>query len=739
MSSWDIRKVYLYKLPPVVLCEFSGVMDSISDVDWDRFASHVLTDQTDRRLAERRERRTDWVMNHWAQRNGTVGELLNVLEKLQLFRARDIILDWKPSGQRPSSTPLAAPSQVKLEPPVPPSHLFKPPPKAHPASTLTTKRLSPPGLRALPKPGPPPTGLKSQDHRGTSIDQQWSDSRGPLLSSAMCWPFEEVQRGTEDFSQARQIGEGGFGHVYRATMRSTDYAVKRLKENSLLDWSVVKESFKTEVEKLSQYRHPNIVDLVGYSIGRGAHCLLYVFMPNGSLEDQLHNQASAALFWPQCVSVLLGTARAIQFLHSSSPQLIHGDVKSSNILLDEHLEPKLGDFGLARFCSSSSRSAGRTTTVAYTRTVRGTQAYLPDEYLKTGELGVAIDTFSFGVVLLEVLTGRRALEVDDSQSKAVYLKDLVTEVEDDRGHQARGRSKRGSERVTEEQPSIHPAATHIWQKHLDPRLLATGTAGSPPLAPHGSLDLAALACRCLEAKRKRRPPMTEVFQVLLDIHTRLKASDRASSTLNVSSSSPSHQPFPKPPQSAIDSCIDCLTDVLSKMGPLEDTYHCPPHPSSTLPHPSSTLPHPSSFLGPCESDESQGYSQYCAPPSQLPHSDTRSDPQTSLPCGGASGTVQGDSCGWFSPVGRLRSSSPCSASGLPCHGVVVNACKERFLHKMALYDDGRIQTGELFSSALYAEMNPQCRGPEESDELEYLSGEASENQDCTRRHTNFPN
>ncbi|CAB1335748.1 unnamed protein product [Coregonus sp. 'balchen'] len=616
MSSWDIRKVYLYKLPPVVLCEFSGVMDSISDVDWDRFASHVLTDQTDRRLAERRERRTDWVMNHWAQRNGTVGELLNVLEKLQLFRARDIILDWKPSGQRPSSTPLAAPSQVKLEPPVPPSHLFKPPPKAHPASTLTTKRLSPPGLRALPKPGPPPTGLKSQDHRGT----------GPLLSSAMCWPFEEVQRGTEDFSQARQIGEGGFGHVYRATMRSTDYAVKRLKENSLLDWSVVKESFKTEVEKLSQYRHPNIVDLVGYSIGRGAHCLLY---------------ASAALFWPQCVSVLLGTARAIH----------------SNILLDEHLEPKLGDFGLARFCSSSSRSAGRTTTVAYTRTVRGTQAYLPDEYLKTGELGVAIDTFSFGV------------------------KDLVTEVEDDRGHQARGRSKRGSERVTEEQPSIHPAATHIWQKHLDPRLLATGTAGSPPLAPHGSLDLAALACRY--------------------IHTRLKASDRASSTLNVSSSSPSHQPFPKPPQSAIDSCIDCLTDVLSKMGPLEDTYHCPPHPSSTLPHPSSTLPHPSSFLGPCESDESQGYSQYCAPPSQLPHSDTRSDPQTSLPCGGASGTVQGDSCGWFSPVGRLRSSSPCSASD--------------------------------------AEMNPQCRGPEESDELEYLSGEASENQDCTRRHTNFPN
>ncbi|XP_042160258.1 interleukin-1 receptor-associated kinase 1 isoform X2 [Oncorhynchus tshawytscha] len=701
MSSWDIRKVYLYKLPPVVLCDFSLVMDSISDVDWDRFASQVLTDQTDRRLAERRERRTDWVMNHWAQRNGTVGELLNILDKLQLLRARDIILNWKPSVLRPSSTPLAAPSQVKLEPLVPPSHLFNPPPKVHPTNTLTTKAYSPPELRSLPKPGPPPSGLKSQDHRGAFVDQQWSISRGPLLSSAMCWPFEEVQRGTEDFSHAKQIGEGGFGHVYRATMRSTDFAVKKLKENSPLDWSVVKESFKTEVEKLSQYRHPNIVDFVGYCVGQGTYCLLYVFMPNGSLEDQLHNQASAALFWPQRVSVLLGTARAIQFLHSSSPQLIHGDIKSSNILLDEHMEPKLGDFGLARFCCSpSSRSAGRTTTVAYTKTVRGTQAYLPDEYLKTGALGVAIDIFSFGVVLLEALTGRRALDVDHSQSKAVYLKDLVKEAEDDGGHQVRGRSKRTSEKVTQEQSSIPPAATHIWQKHLDPRLMVTALSsssrvcmagpGSSSPAPHGSLDLTTLACRCLEARGKKRPPMTEVFQALQDIHTSLKASDKAVS----SSSSASQQSFPKPPQSSIDSCIDCLTDVLSKVGPLEDTYHCPPHPYSISPHPSSVLPpssssSSSSFLGPCESDESQGYSQYCAPPSQLPHSDTRSDPQTSMPCG------------WSSPARQLRSRSPCSASD--------------------------------------AEMNPQCRGPEESDELDYLSSEASESQANTPRQTNAHN
>ncbi|CDQ90237.1 unnamed protein product, partial [Oncorhynchus mykiss] len=306
-------------------------------------------------------------------------------------------------------------------------------------------------------------------------------------------------------------------------------------------------------------------------------------------------------------------------------------------------------------------------------------------------------------VLLEALTGRRALEVDHSQSKAVYLKDLVKEAEDDAGHQVRGRSKRTSEKVTQEQSSIPPAATHIWQKHLDPRLMVTGMGGSlssssrvctagpgsSSPAPHGSLDLTTLACRCLEARGKKRPPMTEVFQALQDIHTSLKDSDKAVS----SSSSPSQQSFPKPPQSSIDSCIDCLTDVLSKVGPLEDTYHCPPHPYSISPHPSSVLPpsssSSSSFLGPCESDESQGYSQYCAPPSRLPHSDTRSDPQTSMPCG------------WSSPARQLRSRSPCSASD--------------------------------------AEMNPQCRGPEESDELDYLSSEASESQANTPRQTNAHN
>ncbi|XP_071370900.1 interleukin-1 receptor-associated kinase 1-like [Centroberyx affinis] len=92
MSGQDVRSEFLYRLPPAVMCEFTRVMDGLSGSDWTRFASEVLSDQTDVRLAERRERRTDWVMNQWESRNGRVGELLDLLERLQLLRARDVIL-----------------------------------------------------------------------------------------------------------------------------------------------------------------------------------------------------------------------------------------------------------------------------------------------------------------------------------------------------------------------------------------------------------------------------------------------------------------------------------------------------------------------------------------------------------------------------------------------------------------------------------------------------------------------
>ncbi|XP_051805727.1 interleukin-1 receptor-associated kinase 1-like [Acanthochromis polyacanthus] len=369
MSEADPRARYLYRLPPSVLWEFCRVMDGLSDLDWTRFASQVLGDQTAVRLAERRRRRTDWVMNQWENRNGRVGELIDLLDSLQLQRPRDVILIWVSS----------------LNPPPPP-----PPPLSPPLPLLSP--LLPRLLPHLPHPS----------------------------GAVMCWSYEEVHAGTEGFSASLQVGEGGFGAVYRASLSNTVCAVKRLKQDGELDWTVLMKSFQTEVEKLSKFRHPNIVDLLGFSEGGGSMCLIYSYMENQSLEDRLHND-SEFLSWSQRMNIVHGASAALQFLHfppRGQTPLIHGDVKSSNILLDRHLAAKLSDFGLAQFVSRSSsgrpgdQTGAQTKSLGKTATVRGTLAYLPDEYVRNGQLGTAVDVYSFGVVLLRWLTGRRALHKD---------------------------------------------------------------------------------------------------------------------------------------------------------------------------------------------------------------------------------------------------------------------------------------------------------------------------------------
>lgn len=252
MSETDLRARFLYRLPPSVLWEFCRVMDGLSDLDWTRFASQVLVDQTAVRLAERRRRRTDWVMNQWENRNGRIGDLIDLLDSLQLQRPRDVILDWL-SGPNPPPPPPA------LLPPLPPP---------------------------LPPPPSPPTSPKKQD--GSHSDTQLRPV-APWGGAVMCWSYEEVHAGTEGFSPSLQVGEGGFGAVYRASLSNTVCAVKRLKQDGELDWTVLTESFQTEVEKLSKFRHPNIVDLLGFSEGGGSMCLIYSYMENGSLEDRLHS------------------------------------------------------------------------------------------------------------------------------------------------------------------------------------------------------------------------------------------------------------------------------------------------------------------------------------------------------------------------------------------------------------------------------------------------------------------
>ncbi|KAM7411071.1 hypothetical protein PAMA_021178 [Pampus argenteus] len=756
MSGEDFRGQFLYKLPPYVLWKFYMVMDGLSDLDWTRFASEILSDQDTMRLAERRQRRTEWVMARWEARNGRVGELLDLLERLQLLYPRDLILNCASSVKSSFPPPPAPPAAPAARPPPPVSlSQFDPPPKslvALPTCQLSTTDKG--GGRPLPGPSPPPPGLQSELQQGPKTSQMAAEAAcDGGDSGAMCWLYEEVHAGTEGFSPARKVGEGGFGVVYRATLKNTDCAVKRLKQDCSLDWTLLKKSFQTEVEKLSKFRHPNIVDLLGYSKGHGSVCLIYSYMENRSLEDQLHNECDA-LSWSQRISIVKGASTALQFLHSPPDghnPVIHGDVKSSNILLDRYMVAKLGDFGLARFAShsSSDRSTSRTKSIGKTETVRGTLAYLPDEYVRSGELGTVVDVYSFGVVLLEVLTGRRALE-RDRKSGDMYLKDLVKQVED---------SPTGS----------YAAA---WRKQLDHRLTSGDTA-----EPAGCMEMVALACRCLDKKKKKRPTMTEVFDKLKDIHNMVKKKT-SSSSLPLPNLQPPSQSFPTPPRS-LDSCVEALSYQLSKVGPLEDTYQLtPPCPLYSSSSSASSLPTTSSsFVGPCETDESRGFSQYdlgsqssqfssngtgfsslslstrgqhhsSAGPSEsrvsqpsVPTEDQYNFPpqpsntsnrtRTGALIGAPSGSQQDiapepnsrrpTTEGLYgnpecpSPVRSLHSSSPGPS-------VIINPSKQQFLEKKTLYEAGRIQTPELLSSDdLYGgRSSVDFRGPEESDELDYL-------------------
>nr|XP_015824258.2 interleukin-1 receptor-associated kinase 1 [Nothobranchius furzeri] len=675
------REQFLFKLPSPVNWEFCRVMDGLSDLDWTRFASEVLKDQTAVRLAERQAQRTDWVMNQWGCRNGRVGELIDLLESLQLFRPRDVILTWT-QAMNPSS--FAPPP---LPPPPPPPRLPSPPPYEQP----TAYHSAVGGENLLPRPAPPPVSLYSKDQL------QPQESRCDVIplplaavasnsTAVICWAHEEVHAGTRGFSPALQIGEGGFGVVYRASLRGMDCAVKRIREVCMMDSSQLRRSFQTEVEKLSKFRHPNIIDLLGFSEGGGSMCLIYSFMENRALEDQLH-KGHNFLSWPQRVSIAEGAASALQFLHSppaGQEPLIHGDVKSSNILLDRHLVAKLSDFGLARCVPRppSGCSVTQTASVGKTATVRGTLAYLPDEYVRKGELCTAVDVYSFGVVLLEVLTGRPASEQDRTYGEK-FLKDLVEEVED------------------------HPdgSSAEAWRKHLDRRLVAGGAA-----EPDGYLQVAALACRSLHRQRKKRPAMKEVFDKLHGLNNGVKKAQNP------------YRSFPTPPSSLDPSVEPC------------DSYAALTPPNRLL---SSSLPLPSTSLaGPCETDESRGCSQYelrsqtssgsqdhsvrrppehqCHQPS-VPTEDQYNFPSQSSSISGP-GAVATELSG-FSPAGSLQSASP-----QPSVCLCPSQAPQNELD--------RTRTPELQSLPGFCggTRSEELRGPEESDELDYLQDRTTEPQ-----------
>lgn len=211
---------------------------------------------------------------------------------------------------------------------------------------------------------------------------------------------DDILKATENFSMLHIIGDGGFGTVYRAALPGgPQVAVKRLHNGHRFQ---ANREFHAEMETIGKVKHPNLVPLLGYCASGDERFLIYEYMEHGNLETWLRNNrtdAAEALGWPDRLKICLGSAQGLAFLHHGFvPHVIHRDMKSSNILLDRNMEPRVSDFGLARIISACETHVSTN--------VAGTLGYVPPEYGLVMKSTVRGDVYSFGVVMLEVLTGR---------------------------------------------------------------------------------------------------------------------------------------------------------------------------------------------------------------------------------------------------------------------------------------------------------------------------------------------
>ncbi|EPS59499.1 hypothetical protein M569_15303, partial [Genlisea aurea] len=211
--------------------------------------------------------------------------------------------------------------------------------------------------------------------------------------------LKELQMATNNFNYDNKLGEGGFGSVYWGQLwDGSQIAVKRLKS-----WSDKAElQFSVEVETLARVRHTNLLTLRGYCAEGQERLIVYDYMPNLSLQSHLHGHHSSEshLDWPRRFAIALGIADGIAYLHhSSTPHIIHRDIKASNVLLDDAFRARVADFGFAKFVPEG---ATHVTTV-----VKGTLGYLAPEYAMLGKASESCDVYSFGILLLELCTGKR--------------------------------------------------------------------------------------------------------------------------------------------------------------------------------------------------------------------------------------------------------------------------------------------------------------------------------------------
>ncbi|KAF2295278.1 hypothetical protein GH714_032412 [Hevea brasiliensis] len=284
------------------------------------------------------------------------------------------------------------------------------------------------------------------------------------------YTLRELEASTNGFADENVIGEGGYGIVYHGVLEdNTQVAVKNL----LNDRGQAEREFKVEVEAIGRVRHKNLARLLGYCAEGSHRMLVYEYVNNGNLEQWLHGDVGprSPLTWEIRMNIVLGTAKGLTYLHEGlEPKIVHRDVKSSNILLDKLWNPKVSDFGLAKLLYSESS--------CITTRVMGTFGYVAPEYASTGMLNERNDVYSFGILIMEIISGRNPVDYSRPPEEVNLVEWLKKKV-----------AERNPEGV------------------LDPKL--------PEKPSSRALKRALLvALRCVDSNAQKRPKMGHVVHML---------------------------------------------------------------------------------------------------------------------------------------------------------------------------------------------------------------------------------
>ncbi|XP_042728655.1 interleukin-1 receptor-associated kinase 4 isoform X1 [Lagopus leucura] len=391
----------------------------------------------------------------WGTTNCTVGDLVDLLIRNQFLAPASLLLPEAVGMAQEVTLPLS--SQETL-----PVHE-----KQQPIQEKEVTSVKPVLSQNTEKQPSVPPCLSQENSNAQSSNTDFHNFR-----------FHDLESVTNNFDErpesagGNKLGEGGFGIVFKGYINGRNVAVKKLAAVVDVSAQDLKQQFDQEIEIMAKCKHENLVELLGFSSDGAQPCLVYEYMPNGSLLDRLAClDGTPPISWNTRCEIAQGTASGINFLHDNNH--IHRDIKSANILLTETYVPKISDFGLAR------------ASVTFTRTIMtdrvvGTAAYMAPEALR-GEITPKSDIFSFGVVLLEVITGLPPVDENREPQLLLSIKD---EIEDE-------------EATIEDYVDVKMSDWDAASVH----------------------KMYSLADQCLNEKKNRRPNIQMVQQYLQEIKT----------------------------------------------------------------------------------------------------------------------------------------------------------------------------------------------------------------------------